>query len=362
MNTDVLQRIRIDKAIPGMKVAKDILTDTGLILIAQNTILTENHIYKLKLYRIPFISILQPIEVKYEKKERASDISIKSIPNTETFNNFKATHATKEEEVEEKILRIGNGGRVENQELFEISEDVFSHFQSKSQLFSFLHHLQIKDDSTYAHCLNVSLLCNIFGQWLGFSEEKLKDITVAGLLHDIGKSKVDNRIITKPGKLTSEEFEEVKKHTTYGFEMLQNQNLPEEVKKAVLHHHERFDGSGYPMGVTNNELDEFSKIVAIADVYDAMTSNRSYRNKFSPFAVIRSLEQEGYGKLDTKLLMLFLQNIAYYYLGSWVRLTSGEEGEIIFIHPNHLSTPIVKVGNIMRDLKQETDIDILEII
>ncbi|NLL71319.1 MAG: HD-GYP domain-containing protein [Epulopiscium sp.] len=362
MSPYLVRRILLEEAVPGMKVAQDILTDTGLILISQNTILKENHIDRLKLYRTPFISIYDSVSVQYERREWIDSTPIKSVQNIELFKKFRSVYENKQKEVENKLFDISEGEKTNGDELFSISQDIYSLIHSKSELFSFLHHMRSNNDFTYNHSVNVSLICNLFGQWLGLEEESLKNLTIAGLLHDIGKMKVDPQILNKPSKLTSEEFEEIKKHSIYGFEILQKQAMPDEVKIAVLQHHERFDGSGYPAGASNEEIHIFAKIIAIADVYDAMTSKRPYRDKFSPFKVIQTLEKEGYGKLDTKFLMLFLQNIAYYYLGSWVQLSTGEQGEIVFIHPNHLSTPIVRVDQVLRDLKNEKEIEIEAII
>ena len=131
---------------------------------------------------------------------------------------------------------------------------------------------------------------HILGKWLSFSPKDVEVITLCGLLHDVGKLKIPNSIISKPGKLTSEEFSLIKTHTIRGFNILKNKNVDERVKLAAVMHHERCDGSGYPNGLVSHEIDQFSKLVAIADVYDAMTCARVYRGPLCPFEVINLLK------------------------------------------------------------------------
>lgn len=194
------------------------------------------------------------------------------------------------------------------------------------------------------------------------SEEEGKLLTVAGVLHDVGKTKVDPVVLNKEGKLTNEEYEIVKKHSYLGYKMVEKSDLPEEIKSAVLMHHEKIDGSGYPMGLKGDKISKFAKIVCICDIYDAMTSNRVYRDKICPFDVIRSFEKSSLGVLDTEYLLIFLQNIAYTYVGSMVELSDGRTAEVVFINSANLSMPIVKCDDSFMDLSQTSDITIDHII
>lgn len=133
----------------------------------------------------------------------------------------------------------------------------------------------------------------MLGNWLGFSEDAQNTLTLCGLLHDIGKSRIPASIIGKPGRLTSEEFEQIKRHPLLGYELLKNQPLDPHIKNAALMHHERCDGSGYPFGLYASDIDDYASIIAVADVYDAMTADRCYRLGLCPFEVIAQFEQEG---------------------------------------------------------------------
>jgi HD-GYP domain-containing protein (c-di-GMP phosphodiesterase class II) len=191
---------------------------------------------------------------------------------------------------------------------------------------------------------------------MGFNEKQLDEIAIAGLLHDLGKTKISQELLSKPGKLTPKEFDEIKKHTVLGFMMVEKAiNISPDIKYAILMHHEKIDGTGYPTGATENQIPLYARIIAVADIYDAMTSNRTYRDKLCPFEVIKDFEMQTYGKLDTEVLSVFLKNIANSYLGDFVELSSGEIAEVIFINPNRIWQPIVKSGNDFIDLSSREE-------
>ncbi|GMQ62322.1 HD-GYP domain-containing protein [Vallitalea maricola] len=353
-----INRISIHDLEIGMELANDVLTSNGLILIPSNTIITQNHIFKLNLYQILSVDIKDYIDlIKYTYINNNDDIEF-----TKKFLQFKDSYDTNKKKLTKQLDDIGNGGNVNIRDLFRLSNDLIKALKTKSELFNYLNHLRSVDEYTYSHSLNVSMLCNIFGQWLHLDKQDIENLTVAGLLHDIGKLSIDTKIINKPGKLTDDEFAIIEKHPEIGFNLVKNLDLPEEIKLGILMHHEKIDGSGYPLHLKNTHIHDYAKIIAIADIYDAMTSVRSYHKKTSPFKVIRLFERESYGLLDTKYLFVFLENIAYNYLHRTVRLSNGEVGRIIFIHRTTPSKPIVDVGIAIVDMQDETDLDIEEIM
>ena len=153
-------------------------------------------------------------------------------------------------------------------------------------------------------------------------------------------------ILRKPSKLTTDEFEIVKTHTIEGFHFLNRFNtIPQPVKNAALMHHEKCDGSGYPYGITGMEIDKFSKIVTIADIFDAMTSERVYRSAMCPFSVIKFFEDDGIQKYDMKYMLTFLENVANSYLNHTDTLSNGMEGNVIFINQGSYSRPVIRTNN-----------------
>ena len=225
-----------------------------------------------------------------------------------------------------------------------------------------IHNMKSFDDMTYVHCLNVGLISNVFAKWLGLSKAESDLVTECGVLHDIGKLKIPESIIKKPAKLTDEEYAIIKTHPMEGYRILINCDVDDHIRKACLQHHEKADGSGYPFGIKNEQMDFYSKIVAISDVYEAMTAVRVYRGSLSPFQVIDAFEREGLQKYDTHMIMTFLQNIADTYMLNRVKLSDGREGDIVFINKQRLSKPMIKCGDEFVDLTKVPDIYISAIL
>jgi HD-GYP domain-containing protein (c-di-GMP phosphodiesterase class II) len=202
------------------------------------------------------------------------------------------------------------------------------------------------------------VICNVIGRWLDFPEKDLEILTLCGLLHDLGKLMIPQQIITKPAKLTDDEFRTVKTHTIRGYNLLKDKQLDTRIKHAALMHHERCDGSGYPYGFYSDQIDPFAKLVSIADVYDAMTCARVYRGPLCPLDVVSIFENEGYSKYDPKFIMTFLEGITQTYIHNTVKLSNGVSGEIIFINKMELSRPIIKAGEKFIDLTKQRELQI----
>lgn len=217
--------------------------------------------------------------------------------------------------------------------------------QTVIQYFDMLHNLRSIDDSVYSHSLNVAMISRILGKWLKWSQSDLDNLVIAGLLHDIGKITIPSEILNKEGKLTDEEFEQIRQHPRAGYELIKDLNMDSRIKKAALQHHERCDGSGYPMRVEEIMIDDFALIIAIADVYDAMTAARKYRAPLCPFQVIREFEHDGYHKYKTQFLLTFLQQIAATYQNNRVILSDGQAAKIILLNQRSLSEPLVQLND-----------------
>jgi HD-GYP domain-containing protein (c-di-GMP phosphodiesterase class II) len=216
--------------------------------------------------------------------------------------------------------------------------------------------------------LNVTTLSLIIGKRLGYKEDRLERLGLGAFLHDIGKVKVPNSILNKPGELTDSEFEEVKKHTIYGYEILKPQDsVPETSARIAYQHHERCDGSGYPKGITRRFIDEGSRIVAIADVFDSMINDRVYRPGIKVNEVIEYLYSTvTQNKLDREIVKMFLEIITPYPIGTKVKLSIGCEAVVVKINKDAKLRPVVKILNINSlneaievDLKKNLSIDIV---
>lgn len=352
-------RIRTDQAEAGMTVASDIYSSNDQLVIPKGTVLDDRMITRLRFYNI-YGLIIHRDNHDVEGKQESY---IEMLRNTQEFKKFNQTYMNTVDNVEKSFESVLSGEEEINiDEMLAETNRILSEGRNGAHILEMLHGIRNYDDMTYVHSLNVSLICNLFANWLKLSQEDTKALTLAGLLHDIGKMLVPKEIISKDGKLTEDEFKIVRTHSLKGYQALKDQPIDIRIKYAALMHHERCDGSGYPNGFKADQIDDFAKIVAIADVYDAMTSNRRYRNAICPFDVVENFERDGFLKFDPGYLMLFMERIVQSYIHNIVRLNDGREGEVIMINRLALSRPVIKIGNSFVDLSKEHKLMIEEII
>ena len=203
--------------------------------------------------------------------------------------------------------------------------------------------LKTSDDYTYMHSVAVCALMIALARQLGLDEEQTREAGMAGLLHDLGKAMIPHEILGKPGKLTDEEFAIVKTHPEEGYKLLlTGKGISEVAKDVCLHHHEKFDGSGYPAGLAGEAISLFARMGAICDVYDAITSNRPYKVGWDPAESIKRMA-EWRGHFDPQVFQAFVKSLGIYPIGSCVRLESGKIGVIIEQGEQSLLKPRLKV-------------------
>jgi HD-GYP domain-containing protein (c-di-GMP phosphodiesterase class II) len=233
-----------------------------------------------------------------------------------------------------------------------------------SEIFM-LHHYSTKEEYLYHHSVTVGLLSGFLGHKLNYEKGEWIQIAIAGLLSDCGMAKVNPRILEKQSALLPEEYNEIRYHPTHGYKMLLN--LPvirEGVKLGVFQHHERIDGSGYPLGINSDKIHPFGKIIAVADVYHAMTSERAYRTKQSPFKVLELIIQDSFGQFDIPAIQALTAGIANFSIGTKVKLSNDQVGEIVFVESKSPTRPMVKLdldGEFIQ-LSQRRDLYIDEIL
>ena len=245
--------------------------------------------------------------------------------------------------------------QIDKDAILEDVQNVVSKSRNSIHIIDMLQCMRGYNDVTYVHSMNVALLSNMIGRIIypDIKDEELDVLTLAGLLHDIGKMMIPDEIINKKGRLTESEYNIVKTHVLHGNNILKNLNLDPRIAEVAMRHHERCDGSGYPGGYRREQTEPFARIVAIADTYDAMTSDRVYRPAICPFDVIHMFEREGIIKYDTEYLLPFLEKAVQAYINADVKLTTDEIGRVIMINQNRFSRPVVKVGNEFYDLSEK---------
>jgi putative nucleotidyltransferase with HDIG domain len=356
-------KILTSQAIPGMVVSEDVYTKDLHLVIGKDTTLTDKIITRLGFYSITDFYVYSDDIFTDTNSDYTENTFYSEIKKSESFMRFRKSYQKTVNHLKGSIdnLVTSNQDVDPDQLLSEVSHILYQ-CNTSIELFNMLHCLREYDDTTYIHSLNVSLMCNILGKWLGFTAEDIEIATLSGLLHDVGKVLIPNNIMTKPGKLTDEEFSLIKTHAIRGYNILKDKNVDERIKNAAFMHHERCDGSGYPNGLIDHEIDSFAKLVSIADVYDAMTCARVYRGPLCPFEVISLFETEGHLKYDTKYILTFLEGIVQTYINNSVRLSNKMEGEIILLNKFELSRPVVMVGEDFIDLSRHRNLYIEALI
>lgn len=359
-----MKRLSTQQLIPGMIIAQNVYSFDQELLLTKGTALTDKLITKLDLYGVLTIYVEDTLPtVSAPSNPHKEPSYYERLKNSSRFKEFKGEY-----EMQLDSFRLAINNMVERN----IEIDIELMLQNALQMISrssgypgildMLQNMREYDDSTFTHCMNVALICNLLAGWLKFDEEETKLATACGLFHDIGKLMVPHEIITKPGKLSDEEFEQIKKHPVSGYQLLLNQDVDDHVRNAALMHHERNDGTGYPLHLVGNQIDKYASIVAIADVYDAMTAARCYRGPLCPFRVIEIFESEGYEKYSVKYLLPFLENVVNTYIQNRCRLSDGREGDIIYINKDNLSRPIVQCGTEYINLAEIPDLTITDIL
>lgn len=325
-----MYKVPIDVLKPGMKVAKAIYTSDGQILINRGVRLKPRYIENLRKFGIAAI---------YVEDNLAVDIVAEDVIDEATRR--EATKTVRKFFID---TQQNNSGRsvISNQELERTVNNIIEDLLSQKELMVNLQDIRAMDDYTFAHSVNVCVLSLITGIALGFSKTQLSHLGMGALLHDIGKLKIPESIVNKPGKLTEEEFSIMKQHSQIGYDILRSQ-VSLLTAHMALEHHERYDGTGYPSQLSGKDIHLFSRICSVADVFDAVTADRVYRKAYAPHEAYELLAASGGSHFDYHVVSTFLRNIAAYPTGTWVELNTGEIGVVVETKPGFSTRPLVRL-------------------
>lgn len=368
--------LTVDNLTPGMIVASPIVTKRGQTISKPGEKLTPQLIAKLSFYKIDVVTVegqaSAPVDTeavakksnpkpddkkaepqntnKLDKPKEESRVSdqitySQRLKQSSHFQKFQSDYALNIANLKEHFNSIIAGGNADC--CTDLLEQCEALFKSKTtlELFDMLANMRNLEDPIYSHSLNVGLIARCIGKWLHLSKSDLNTLTLAGLLHDIGKTQIPEDILNKPGKYTDEEFATMKTHPLLGKKILNGKGFDSRILAAALQHHERSDGSGYPRGLMEDEIDDFAAIIAIADVYDAMTSARAHRDPLCSFQVINQFEKDGLNKYHTKYVLTFLEHMANTYNNSRVMLNTAKTGRVVYINKSDLSRPVIQLDS-----------------
>lgn len=332
-----MRYVRAEHLEKGMVLANTLYDNNEKILLKANRKLTDSYIARIQQLEIMGLYIFEDDEITEHTPTISEQTRLKAIKSLKRLN------------IDDCIFIANN-----------IVEEIR---ESESMIVETIN-LSTYDNYTYSHSVNVDVLSVILGVACGMRDDELRKLSQAALLHDIGKTCVPIEITNKPGRLTDEEYEEMKKHPRYGYNMLRDHyDISSVARNAILSHHENEDGSGYPRSLTSEKIHLFAKIIHIADVYDALTTKRVYKDAMNPADALEYLMGNTGKMFDKELVSTFMEYVAPYPLGVQVELSTGQKAYVVKNNRAMLSRPVVRLdGGATIDLLEHLDITITKLL
>lgn len=323
MRLEFINRVNDDEVL-----GKTIYTEDGSVLLRAGVKLSRNYIERLKMLGVYYV---------YVEDSRLDDVQVED----EKLSEIKHTVIKNMSKI---IKNISSSSPLETKKSLNVVEDLVDYLVECGDVNKSLFDIKTFDNYTFIHSLDTGIMTAFLGLACNIKGERLKELTTGAILHDVGKVKVPLKILNKAGALSQEEYEEVKKHTIYGEEILRKSKIFSEIAiKAVSEHHERIDGNGYPNGYTGKQISIYGKIVSISDVYDAIINDRCYRKRYNPSDAYEFILAGNGTKFDENLVNCFKETFAVFPLGSCIKLNNGIEGYVIKQNKNFPDRPIIRI-------------------
>ncbi|MHB9095634.1 MAG: HD-GYP domain-containing protein [Eubacteriales bacterium] len=362
-----MKRIAIYNIKPEMILAKEVYSRDGRLLLRKGSALNQEWVDKLADYGIPTVYVeggSAGDEVSVEGSKPAKGMKeLKRMYQGNVPDMITIEVREEAERVVQEIMQDVKTGRlIKTNKTRKVVENIVTQLINNRHIVGKLADIRILDDYTFAHSVNVCILSISTGIIMGYSKIRLRELGIGALLHDVGKMRIPDEILNKRGPLTEKEFEEIKRHTILGYELLsEHPDITSNAARISIQHHECYNGSGYPWGVRDEEVHEYSKIVAIADVYDALTADRVYKNAILPYEAMEIIIASSGYQFDPKTLRLFVENSEIYPVGSTVELSTGDVGMVVNVNRALPTRPVVKliIDADGKDITKEMQIDLM---
>lgn len=334
-----MKSARVSEALIGNMIAEPVYSEQGNLLLKEGVVINQHVLDRLLVHEIDYVYIfdalmdgVEPVSLVDQQKLHESVETVKHVFDDVLHNErmgVKASLSKKDISLVKKVV-----------------EDLLKDLENTENILYTVVDLIGTDAYTYKHSVNVTVLSIIASRALGYKRDDIKNIAMGALLHDIGKVRVAPELILKPDKLSFEERMAVEKHPVYGHELLEAiDGLSFTTKQIILLHHEKLDGSGYPYGLKGIEIPEYVRIVTVCDMYDAMTTDRVYREKMPIYRALDILMAEAIYRIDPMVYSILLDNIAVYPVGTGIILSDGRIGVVTDYRHKNPARPIVRVLN-----------------
>lgn len=351
----------------GHIVAQDVFANTKSPIITQNTVIRPVHLLILEAFQVKDILIKEP-EVSAKTDEDANSSIPKAPPMTKKeryANIFERNYNHAIQQIKKEFFNWEAGAHIDITKVRGFFLPLLDNALQDRTVIYDLNGYGVPEDYIYHHCIATGLIAAVITQKLGYERGIIIQMGLAGLLADCGMAKVERRIRNKASALSESEFKEVQRHPYHSLNMIKMiPVLKDAMKLAIYQHHERLDGSGYPAGNKTDSISKFAQIIAVADVFHAMTSERLYRARTSTFKVVEMIRESEFGKFDMEVVQALINVVADLPLNTEVELSNLEKAEVMFINQYALTRPLVKVlstGELL-DLSQHRTIYINRVL
>lgn len=356
-------RVHTDRLRRGMIIKNDVYSRTGAVLIPVNTPVTKDVVALLTKHFIDYVMV----DYQATASTPADIPSPESVPKIkqQQVEEFKGSLQIAETALSENLIDIVTKDKdLDVPLLLGMLNDIVGKSGNEVNLCNMLFTMKSSAEGLYTHSINVALWGQVLAKWLDFNPEDIELVGVAGLLHDIGLLKLTNSATLPENFTFHEELNGGRygKHPILGYNLFKDKNIDIKVKQAILTHHERHDKSGFPLKVDLKNVNNISRVIAIADTYDTLTMKEKGITPRSPFWILKYLEDVGYEKYDSRMLMTFISRITNNFIRHNVRLSNGTVGQIVLINKFNLTRPLVQIGNSFIDLAVRKDLTIKEIL
>ncbi len=349
-----MRAISVEDLTPGMVLARTLTNEDMVVVLSENTILTKAHITRLTFLNIPVVYIKDEYELSKNYQTAAAIFN--------RGNAFVKDYGVIVDSAQE-IFHDIHDGHFPKEKTQNVVNTQISPLAKNSGAIDHLYNMNHLASDVYNHSLRVAILAVIIAKWMHFDGVKTRDLILAGFMHDIGKINFEQRLLEKNvDNLKGEDFEAYLQHTMDGHHILNSSpGISDGVKLAAMQHHERMDGSGFPFNCMGPDIHEYARIIAVADIYDNITTERQGYVKQTPFAAIAYLTEHLYTTLDPIVCVPVLTHIKDAFLGSRVTLNTGVTGTIAAYPNDFAAHPIVNTAvDGLIDLNHHPDITIVE--